>query len=260
MTAQWLLGWWNLIFLVPFGLALVYLGLYTLTGLSFGDADADADVNADVGADAEVDMDADADAGADADASPDADADAESDGAHEPPGSGAHAPWHLALLSFFGIGRVPLGIVLPVALFAWGAVGFVTNAGLRDAGPDGSRAALVSLLVAAVGSLLAVRGVAAVVGRLLPPGQSFARRRHELLGHTGEAIYPIDGRFGMAAVRDERGNLFHVPCRVGAGHDAVAKGGRVTLVGYSAKKQIYQVVAGAPAELAPPAMSTPPRR
>ena len=30
MSAEWLLHWWNLIFLLPFGLALLYLGLYTL--------------------------------------------------------------------------------------------------------------------------------------------------------------------------------------------------------------------------------------
>ena len=37
MTAAWLLSWWNLMFIVPFFLALVYLGVYTLSGWSFGD-------------------------------------------------------------------------------------------------------------------------------------------------------------------------------------------------------------------------------
>ena len=32
MTLQWLLSWWNLIFVLPFGLALLYLGLYTVSG------------------------------------------------------------------------------------------------------------------------------------------------------------------------------------------------------------------------------------
>ena len=44
MTAQWILGWWNLIFMVPFALALMYLVLYTVSGITFGEADADADV------------------------------------------------------------------------------------------------------------------------------------------------------------------------------------------------------------------------
>ena len=41
MTHEWLLGWWNLVFLAPFLLALIYLGVYAASGLTFGDADAD---------------------------------------------------------------------------------------------------------------------------------------------------------------------------------------------------------------------------
>ena len=34
MTLQWLSQWWNLIFIAPFALAMLYLALYTATGLS----------------------------------------------------------------------------------------------------------------------------------------------------------------------------------------------------------------------------------
>ena len=40
---QWLLSWWNLIFLIPFVFALLYLVLYTMSGITFGEADADGD-------------------------------------------------------------------------------------------------------------------------------------------------------------------------------------------------------------------------
>ncbi len=36
MKTQWLLGWWTLVFLVPFSLALLYLGLYVVCGVAFG--------------------------------------------------------------------------------------------------------------------------------------------------------------------------------------------------------------------------------
>ena len=68
MNAEWLLNWWNLIFLLPFGLALLYLGLYTISGVTFGDGDVDHDFD--------VDHDVDADADADHDISADHDADA----------------------------------------------------------------------------------------------------------------------------------------------------------------------------------------
>ena len=51
MTLNLLLAWWNLIYLVPFTLALMYLGLFVFTGITFGEADADVDTDADVGVD-----------------------------------------------------------------------------------------------------------------------------------------------------------------------------------------------------------------
>src|SRR5436305_13932391 len=97
MNPQTLLAWWNLIFVVPFGLALVYLALYTLGGVTFGEADADADFDHDVDVDAhadlhghvDVDVDADADLQADAEADVDADGDVDQDVDADAPGGPA---------------------------------------------------------------------------------------------------------------------------------------------------------------------------
>src|SRR3954469_21514772 len=62
MTIQWLLQWWNLIFAVPFGVALAYLGVYTLSGWTFGDeVELDHDLDHDIDADVDHDFEADAD-------------------------------------------------------------------------------------------------------------------------------------------------------------------------------------------------------
>ena len=45
MSGEWLMQWWNLIFIVPFGLALLYLGVYAMSGFTFGDADGDVGVD-----------------------------------------------------------------------------------------------------------------------------------------------------------------------------------------------------------------------
>src|SRR3989440_12545056 len=42
MTIQWLLAWYNLIFILPLFLALLYVGIYAVSGLTFGDTDVDA--------------------------------------------------------------------------------------------------------------------------------------------------------------------------------------------------------------------------
>src|SRR6266571_2239015 len=115
MKIEWLFAWYNLIFILPFGLALLYVGIYAVSGLTFGDTDVDAsgaDVDADahvelsghVEAPAHVESDAHFDADAHLDTDVDADAHVEGHGADEvAPGSVL-----AGALSLLGVGRVPL--------------------------------------------------------------------------------------------------------------------------------------------------------
>ena len=264
MTLQTLLAWWNLIFVMPFGIALVYLGLYTLSGVTFGEADADADADPDVDADADADVHVDADADVDADAHVDADghvdvdADADADAADHggdadsPDTHGAdthgagHAPFHAAAMSFLGVGRVPVSLVLMVLLMTWGATGFIANQLIVDRLAHGWHVAAVSVPAAAVVSLVFTRMLVRAMDRWLPLNETSARRRHDLLGSVGQALFPITGQFGLAAVRDERGELYQVPCRVAGEGGPIAKGARVRLVSYSAKNKSFCVT---PAEV-----------
>jgi membrane protein implicated in regulation of membrane protease activity len=250
MTLELLLSWWNLIFVVPFLLALVYLGFYTFSGVTFGEGDADADTDADtdaaVDADADADVDADADADADVDADADADVDADADadaGAHV--GAEAHGeasegmPFLLGVMSWLGLGRVPLSILLMVLLICWSVVGFLTN---YVAWPRlGERVPLLSLPLAAMASAFITRGVVGAVSRWMPTYETYARRRHELLGCRGEAVLPIDQGAGLAVVRDDQGDLFQVPCRVYRDHPPIAKGEKIRLVAYNGKQGLFYV-------------------
>src|SRR5258706_13534355 len=104
MTLQWLLGWWNLIFVAPFAVALLYLGVYTLTGVGIGDADAD--VHGDFDADADADVDADAHL--EADGHVEGDAQTETDGphgdGHSDSETGGQQSFHSMALAWFGVG------------------------------------------------------------------------------------------------------------------------------------------------------------
>ena len=259
MTMQWILGWWNLVFLVPFGLALLYLALYTVSGVTFGDAGADAgadaevDADADVGADAHVDADAGAHPGVevDADAHAEVDADADHDAHHPAHGTaGGGGVGFGDALAFIGVGRVPLSLVLMILLLAWGFIGFVANQFLRDAVPRPWMIPLVSLPLAAAGAVLVTRYGTRAIGRLMPVDETYARRRGALLGEVGEALYPVDERFGMAAVRDDRGNLYQVACRVEPGRPPLPKGAKVLLVAHDAKHNFFYVTPDADGVLA----------
>jgi hypothetical protein len=268
MPTALLLAWWNLIYLLPLLLALLYLVVYAASGLTFGDADvaadgdahadveADADVDAhadveahaDVDADADVDGDVDAHADVDADADADADTDADHDAdAHHPAASHGGSPHDadgaalLKALSWFGVGRVPLSIVLMLLFVSWGAIGFAANYTVWAAAGWETAALLVSLPVAGLVSSLFTRTSVRTIGRWMPSTETSAEPRAKLVGRSAEALYSIDERFGLAAVRSRHGDLYHVPCRVYAGRKGVEKGRQVLLVDYDPQQEFFYV-------------------
>jgi hypothetical protein len=233
MTLDWILGWWNLVFIAPFFVAMVYLGLYALTGI--GDGDADGDAHADAGAHGDVDADADAELDADADVDAEGDADHDHDAEH------VGGSYFSAALSWLGVGRVPVSLLMIVMLLTWGCAGFVTNAILHQRAADGWPMARWSIPIALLCAVMVTRGVSAMIIRYLPLNETYVRRRSELVGRTGEAILPIDHTFGLVAVRDDSGDLYQLACRVGENVSPIEKGARVRLVAYDAKAQSYFV-------------------
>jgi hypothetical protein len=248
MSSQ-LLEWYNLIFELPLGLALMYLALYTFSGWSFGEADADAggfdhDVDAHLDVNGDVNLDHDADLSHDVQADADTDADTDGD-AHDSQPSGA-----LWALSWVGVGLIPLSLILLILMLSWGAIGFTALQIQHDRPINQSIA--ISIAAAGAGSLVITHLLASILGRTLFAPQSAARRRHEILGSLGEAMYPIDEKFGMVCGRDDSGELFQVPCRVEQGQKPIAEGEPVQLVAYTAKDEMFFVV--------PAASSITPRR
>lgn len=257
MTKDWLLGWQNLIFIVPFGIALIYLLVYAVSGVTFGDADAEHDFSADADVDQDVAVDADADADVDHDTTHGHHGVHVTGGhgfghdahhGHTPGGHhGSHAPAEptgvKAVLVWLGVGRVPLSILLMVLLLSWGMAGFIFNQAFREKFALPWQVAMVSLPAAFVLSLLVTRVVVRSIDRWLPLDETTARRRHDLLGLQGTAMYEITDRFGMVSLRDDRGELHQVPCRTADGQPAIAKNAPAVLIAYNARENLYSVVA-----------------
>ena len=265
-----LLEWYNLIFELPLGLALLYLAFYTISGWTFGDADSGVDSGLDHDVDAHLDlhgelaMDHDAsighdlhmesDVGADTvtdtvtdtsdAAATDAHVDAHADADHNDAGSNSSpASAFLYLLNWCGVGRMPLSLVLMIFLLCWGSIGFCAMR-IQEGG-NLDRSIAVAVMVAGVIGISVTHFVSSVLGKALFQSGNLSRRRHELLGSLGEALYPIDATFGMVCGRDDRGELFQVACRTEKGQDVVEKGAAVQLVAYTAKERMFYVVPAA---------------
>ena len=242
MTIAGLMNWWNLLYVVPFGVAVVYLFLYTLTGVTFGDVDMDADGDAhfDADATAEAHLDADAHVDADADGHVDANGDGDHDADQDHESAGGRG---FSVLALLGVGRVPLSLLLMIFLILWGIIGFGLNMALLSFISAGPVVDLISLpatfLVAAGGT----GALARLMGRLLPSSETYSRSVESLVGRRAESISVIDETFGLAQVRQASGDLFQVPCRVARGKMPIAKSTAIVLYEYDpATKYFYVAV------------------
>jgi hypothetical protein len=200
-----LILWQNLIFFVPLLAGALYTLLLTLSGVS--DLGGDAADGA-----AEVDMHADADADADME-------------------HGTLA----VVLDFFGVGKVPLSILLTSLTLLWGTVGLICNLML------GLNAVGVSLTVATVVALFGTRTVGRMIARLIPSVESYHATRSELWGETGVALYSVTSQGGTVRLRDRRSNLLDLECRTFPGEEAIPAGNRVRLEEYDETRDVYLV-------------------
>ena len=189
----------------PFGLGLLYLAVYTLSGWTFGETGADGAMDHDV--DASLDADGHLSFEHDVEANADADTDAHMDG-HDSEQDHTGGSALMSALNWIGVGRAPLSMVLMILLLSWGTIGFCVNRLTDDRSLDQS--VPMAIVIAGMGSIFITKFVAGLVAKFLPTTESYARRRHELLGSLAEALYPIDANFGMAIGRDDRGERFEV--------------------------------------------------
>jgi len=252
MTLDWLLAWWNVIYVIPFFLALMYLGLYALTGVTLGDTNAAIEPDGEVEYDAAIDQDAGVDhdiavdhdvsidphAGMDAHhVAPDSEASAGHDLHPDAPATGVAA----AMLFWIGVGRIPITLVLMVLGLTWGAIGFAINNVARPLVPYDWIVALVSLPLALVGSTLATRTLSRLMARYLPGVQSSARPKLDLIGATGEVVLPVDASFGMISVRAPH-QLHQLSCRLKRGTGPLPKGSRVLIVDFDPDLNLFGVI------------------
>ncbi|WXB00333.1 YqiJ family protein [Pendulispora brunnea] len=205
---------------------IVFLQAAGLVGL-VAEGGGDHDVNVD--ADHDVDLNHDADADGDGDA--DADSDADGDG------------WHGAL-SYFGVGRVPLMVLLVTWLLFTGFSGIFFNslAYVRFGGSGNYAGWVIPVTYGtslAVG-LAAMRFFSRVLGRIFDLGTRGATAKHELSGRIGIVASPELGpKFGEIRVRDERGNELLVHARIETGEDPLKLGQEVVLVDYDTESEMF---------------------
>ena len=126
-------------------------------------------------------------------------------------------------MRLMGVGRAPLMMVLEVFFLAWGFSGYLAVKSLGESAEPSPSRVLTAAGIALVGGLVGARIAAEILGRILPDEESFAVSRDELYGLTGRVTFAVSESEGRVRIYDQHGTLHDEPCRVPAGHPAIAK-------------------------------------
>ncbi|MEO1207948.1 MAG: DUF1449 domain-containing protein [Cyanobacteria bacterium J06638_20] len=199
----------NLPYWIFLGTGIVLFLVVILSGGGDDDLDAEVDVDADVDLDVDADVDLDADVDADAEVSGDPAFDLDGDD---------FGP--MQVLTWVGVGRTPLLLLLAMDLTLWGFVGWVLNVALGEAL---SRSPIGWI---AVGVFLSSLAFALFIGSLLsrPIGRIFAAfgedassdRLVGCLGRVTSAFVPFEhsGKIGQVDVKDAAANLVTISAKL----------------------------------------------
>ena len=210
MNAQTLLAPHYLVFLLPFGVAvlLLLLSVFHMSDGDGGDGDASDGGDADGG---------DADGGEDGGDDTDTDEDTRS------ASSGG-------ILGLMGVGRAPLSIVLETFCMAWGFCGYWANQLLVRVPEPTFGEMLPALGVALAGGVIGARWASELLARMLPKEESRVVSREALFGLTGRVLFPVTEKGGRIRVYDAHGGIHEESCRVGPGGASIARGRRALVM------------------------------
>jgi len=204
---------YNLIFILPVILVFVYI---ILQFIGFH-ADHSGVINADIG---DIGMSADDDMKAETD------------------GSTLNY-----VLSFLGVGKVPISMILVPLMMAWGIVGCVCNhIIIHSIKPPHWPFMLGSIIIAATVGVVTAKLFAGAISIILPTAERSATSKKELIGKTAKVTSgQVTRGFGRARLRDDYGNNITVYCKIPYGKRAPIKGDEVILLDYDEEDGKFEV-------------------
>lgn len=134
------------------------------------------------------------------------------------------------LYGFLGLGRAPVPVLLQAFFLAWGACGYLAHRTLVAVPDPTVRQMLPVFGIALFGGLFGMRGVAELMARVMPAEETLAVSRNGLLGMKGSVAFPVTETAGRIHVYDDHGSLHDEMCRVAAGHPSIARGRTALIV------------------------------
>lgn len=222
---DWLSHWYNLVFLVPLlfggGFAIIEVitgGLGDVFGVEF-DFDADIDAGVDlieieaVAADVSADVKAEVEAG--------------------------HLPAWAVGLSWIGLGRIPLTIVMEVFLMAFGFMGLLFNALATDFVSWAPNITFFAALpIAFFGAAAGTRAVAELLARTVLANATTGTPPGPFVGEVGRVTTRVSAKAGEVRVEPLNGEPKYVDTRA-LGDSTFERDAHVILVQFDNARGVY---------------------
>lgn len=237
MTLAELFQWWNLLFVLPFGVALLLTLLQATGALHLGRIG----YGFHFGHHGHLGRDFHADHSGQATASEAQTGNDYGTGHHADPGHQLGFGSRLMNASFglLGFGKAPFMVVLSSFCLTWGFVGLMANKVFGNILPPEIfiwLTMLIALTVATVSTGLLARGIA----RFMPSTESYGTRENDFTGKTGKAITKISSTDGSVATFDNYHNRVELKCRTD-GDEVIPYGSEVVLLYYDEETRRYIV-------------------
>lgn len=152
------------------------------------------------------------------------------------------------ILSFFGIGKAPLGIWLFVFSFLFGLVGLVTNLILFNKNPSTITIWFPYIIFESFSiALFLSKSISGIIARLFPKDSTHSiSSTYELIRKTGTVRFGLSLESGgSVSVIDNYGNIHNVQCYISEtepNRTNLKEGSEVLIIDYDEEKKTFIVV------------------
>ncbi|MHB1458900.1 MAG: hypothetical protein ACYC0V_18470 [Armatimonadota bacterium] len=261
MSVQELLHWWNLIFLLPLLMSVLWMlsamfgGLHGGHDIGHGAHDIGHGLGHmadDAGHALHSLMHPDAgghggDAGAGhAHANGGSHADSgHGHDAHPHNGSANHENDFFSRASWFlGINDVPVTMLIGIFSLCWGVLGLLSNQMLAVGVKYPAVYIFPSIGIAFFGGFIITRIMAAVVAKVAPSNENYAVHIFDLVGLPGKTVHITDNKVGTVDVKDKYGSVHRVQAKTENENESIPHSIDVVVVDYDDTDKRYIVRKG----------------
>lgn len=142
------------------------------------------------------------------------------------------------VLSFIGVGSLPLTLLIFSAGLVWGLVGFIANLMLQSKIAAPALAFVLAVAIASTITLISTHILGRIFVWIIPPERDGARKEISLLGEIGTSQSTITEASGTVLLKSNN-DTFRVKCRIHQGETEIPTGMRVQLIAYEPEENLF---------------------